>query len=49
MVPRLGHHLLRVKSKAETLGLFALYPCYFLYPNGQLLTVIKETVSLTQY
>ena len=24
-------HLLRAKSKAENLGLFALYPCYFLY------------------
>ena len=29
MTSRLGKHLLRVKSKTENFGLFALYPCYF--------------------
>ena len=49
---RIRQHLVRPKSKAENFGLFALYTCYFLsavwLPNGQLLTVIEETVSLTQ-
>ena len=28
MASRLGKHLLRIKSKAENFGLYALYPCF---------------------
>ena len=31
MASRLGQHLLRAKSKAESFGLFALYSSYFFY------------------
>ena len=48
MASRLG-----AKSKAENFGLFAPLSLLFLFsaiwlPHGQLVTVIEETVSLTQ-
>ena len=53
MASRLEQNLLRAKSKAQNFGLFALYPAIFLsavwLSNDQLLAIIEETLSLTQY
>ena len=48
MASRLWKHLLRAKSKAENIGLFALYSSFFLsvacLPHCQLLAIIEKTV-----
>ena len=56
MASKLDQHLLRAKSKAENSGLFTIYFAISLLffqsalwlPHGQLLSVIKKTVLLTQ-